>query len=265
MLSEFDAFAPFYDLEHGDYDEDLPFYEALARRTGSPLLEIGCGTGRLLVPLAVSGFAVTGVDISSAMLSLARAKADKAGVGERVHLVQADARDLHLDQQYAMAFISLNTFTHFLTRGDQLRLLESVRRHLQPGGILIIDLFNPAVSLARNMDGQMVHDWIRPQPEGTGKVIKYSSTRLDEAAQKVHVTWFYQVLDSKGNDRWTVLPFSLRYLQRSELELLLERSGFRAERVYGSYELDDFSEDSPRLLALARPAQTENRDLVAGV
>lgn len=253
-MSEFDAFARFYDLEHGDYTEDIPLYLNYAERTGSPLLEIGCGTGRLLLPLAHAGFHVVGVDSSPTMLSAASNRVRQAGLEDRISLVQADARTLKLGRTFAMAFIGLNSLMHFTSKEDQVAVLRSVRRHLSPGGLFIVDLFNPEVSLDRDLDGQLIHEWTRPNPEGEGIVVKLSSRRPDEDADQVLlVTWFYQVIDPHGIARWTVLPYRIHYFYRPEIDLLLERAGFQIERVYGSYDLDEYEADSPRIILVSRP------------
>jgi ubiquinone/menaquinone biosynthesis C-methylase UbiE len=264
-LSEFDAFAEFYDLEHGDYTEDIPLYVRYAERTGSPLLEIGCGTGRLLLPLAEAGFRIDGVDISGAMLARATQKARDAGVEDRVSLVQADARSLDLKTEYAMAFIGLNSLMHFTSKNDQLAVLRSIRRHLIPGGTFIVDLFNPDANLDRDDNGQLIHEWTRAHPDGRGTVVKLSSRRHDEDSdQMLLVTWFYQVIDSQGLARWTVLPYRIHYFYRPEIDLLLERAGFRVEGIYGSYDLDEYEADSPRIILVARASAAARRAFAMG-
>ncbi len=92
--------ARFFDADYTGYLDDLPLIEAYAQRAGSPLLELGCGTGRLLIPLAEAGYRVTGVDLSPTMLRIARAKAEAAGVAERVTLIEGDYADAPLDGTY---------------------------------------------------------------------------------------------------------------------------------------------------------------------
>ena len=108
---DFDLIARFYDLDYGDVEYDLLFYENFARRCESPLLELGVGTGRVAIPLAKAGFAVTGIDISEEMLVKARAKLDQK-TSERVRLVQANIRQFQLGERFNMAFYPLRTFGH---------------------------------------------------------------------------------------------------------------------------------------------------------
>src|SRR5713226_4481605 len=92
----YDSFARFYDLDTLEVVDDLPFWINLARRTGGPVLEVGCGTGRVVIPLAESGAHVVGIDVSAAMLAIARDKVSAAGVDGRVELIRADALSLRL-------------------------------------------------------------------------------------------------------------------------------------------------------------------------
>ena len=143
MTDPYGAYARFYDLDLEGMEDDLPFLEGMAARCGSPLLELACGTGRALLPLARRGFQLTGVDVSPAMLAIARGRLQEAGLDGRVRLVQQDMRDLDLGGRFNLAFALVNSFSHMLTLDDQLAALAAVRRHLEPGGILILDLFNP--------------------------------------------------------------------------------------------------------------------------
>jgi ubiquinone/menaquinone biosynthesis C-methylase UbiE len=112
-VPDYDVFARFYDLDTEGYEEDLAFWLSLARRTGGPILELACGTGRVMLPLAEQGFAVVGVDISPAMLAIAREKLSAAGVLDRTELVEGDVLTMELHRQFPLAFVALNSFGHF--------------------------------------------------------------------------------------------------------------------------------------------------------
>lgn len=250
---DFDLFARYYDFEHGRFEADLSLYKGFATRTGSPILELGCGTGRVLLPLAEAGFAVTGVDVSAAMLDRVRGKlAARPHLAPRVRLVQGDARDLDLPERFGLAFWALNSFMHLLTQPDQLRALRNARGLLREGGLLILDLFQPDPALLLEADGRLLHDatWWHGPDDRT--VLKYSSRRLDQGEQRLDVTYIYEEQPPDGRTSRVVAPFALRYLHRFEAELLLERAGFAVEALYGSYELDEFAADSERMIFVAR-------------
>ncbi len=152
LLDTMNRIARFFDAEYADYMEDLPALQAYAQRTGGPLLELGCGTGRLLIPLAQAGYQVTGVDLSDAMLDLARAKIAAAGMADRVTLMQGDYASAPLGGPYQLAFCVMNTFLHLLTTDEQLAALRHWRRHLAPRGLLLLDLFQPVVKILEQND-----------------------------------------------------------------------------------------------------------------
>ncbi len=251
-MDRFSGYAELYDLDYADRDEDLLMIEQFATRCGSPVLELGCGTGRVLVPLARRGFQVTGVDASQAMLERARQRAATEQVADSVTLVHQDMRGLDLDQRFNLAFAAANTFMDLPTADEQLAVLTYIRRHLNPGGLLLLDLFHPDLGELTERSGQVIHDWTRPHPDTGEPVTKFYSQVTDVAHQLIHFTFFVDALDVAGVVRRTIFSFSLRYLLRSELELMLRRAGYELEAVYGSYDLDGFAADSEKLIAVAR-------------
>jgi ubiquinone/menaquinone biosynthesis C-methylase UbiE len=252
MTDLFASSARFYDLDYAGFDADLAMIQQFAARCGSPILELGCGTGRLLVPLAEQGYRLTGVDASGAMLDLARQKLIARDLAERVTLVEQDLRHLDLDDQFQFAFAAVNTFLHLTTRADQEEVLARIRRHLVPGGLVLLDLFNPDPGRLLDARGQVVLEKVMDDPETGNRLMKFYADRTDLEEQMVQVTVFVDELDGEGHVQRTLFPFSLRYLYRSELGLLLQQAGFEVEAFYGSYELDEFRGDSDKLIAVAR-------------
>ena len=250
---EYDRFAPFYDLEFADFADDLPLLRAFAAHSGGTILELGCGSGRALVPLAEDGYAVTGVDRSPAMLALARAAADRAGVAGGVTLVEDDIRSLDRlgDARFGLAFSAINSFLHLETQAEQLAALGAVARHLRPGGLLVLDLFPPHPDILNEYDGRMLHAGTYRDPQTDERIDKFSTSALDSAEQRIETIFFYDRLRADGTVERTAAPFTFRYLGRYELQLLLERVGFGEIACYGSYDLDPFTAASDRLIAVA--------------
>ena len=246
-------FAGFYDLDFVDRDDDLLFYEQFCARCGSPILELGCGTGRLMLPLVRQGFDVTGVDISPAMLERAQRRLAVEGLPGRATLLEQDMRHLALDGRFNLALLAVNSFMHMLTLDDQLATLARIREHLNPGGVLLLDLFNPDLPRLLEPGGQMFLDRVTTHPETGHRVFKFRTQRVDLGLQTIHVTYMVDEVDGQGSVvRRTLIPFSVRYLFRGELELLLRHAGFKIEAIYGSYDLDEFTGDSARMLPVAR-------------
>jgi SAM-dependent methyltransferase len=248
----FDSYAPFYDLDYADCYADGQLIQQLALRCGSPILELGCGTGRLLVPLAAAGYEVTGVDVSEAMLEIARQKVALEGLRDRVKLAKQDMRELDLVGCYNLAFAAINSFMHLMTVEDQLIALLRIRQHLSTNGLLVLDLFNPHPDRLLDSQGQVVLEKVMTDPETGRRLMKFKTQRVDLAEQFVHNTVFLDEVDDEGRLRRTLFPYSLRYIFRGELELLMLRAGYQMEAVYGSYELDEFTSDSDKMIAVAR-------------
>jgi SAM-dependent methyltransferase len=128
---------------------DIAFYERLARETGGPVLELGCGTGRISLPVAEKGLSITGVDISDGMLAVTRRKAAPrpAPVRDRLTLIHQDMSELDLGRNFSFAFVPARAFHHLLTIDLQRRSLDGIRRHLSPPARLALHLFDPRLDL----------------------------------------------------------------------------------------------------------------------
>jgi SAM-dependent methyltransferase len=244
--------APFYDLDLGGRDDDVLLLSQFCDRCGSPILELGCGTGRLLLPLAREGYRLTGVDSSPAMLAHARRKLSEEGMDCRVTLVEQDMRALAIDERFNLAFCVLNSFMHLPTLEDQLAALDGVFRHLNPGGVLLLDLFNPDLSRLLEPPGQVTLEKVMVDPRTGHSVSKSFARHVNRGEQTIHVTYSLDDVDDEGHVHRTLYSFSLRYLFRAELEVLLRHAGFEVEAVYGSHDLDEFTGESDRIIAVAR-------------
>lgn len=250
-MSEFDAFARYYDADYGAIDDDVAFYRELARSCGGRVLEVMCGSGRLLLPLAQAGLRVAGIDISGAMLARARERLRAAGLLDRVELSEGDICGCAPQGPFGLAIVAINSFMHLLTTEQQLAALGQIHDALRPGGTLALDLFNPDAARLAEQNGALALDKQFALAEGA-RVHKFVAQQADMAAQINHVTFLYDELDADGRVTRCALPFRMRWLYRYELEHLLARAGFALEHVYGSYDLDEYRSDSDLILAVAR-------------
>src|SRR5262245_24052186 len=114
-----------YDLVLKDIPYGFDFYTSLARQAEGPVLDIACGTGRILLPCLEAGVDIEGLDLYQGMLDRLRNKAAGLGLEQRLHL--ADMRDFHLRRKFALTMIPFNAFVHNLTTEDQIRTLKSCR------------------------------------------------------------------------------------------------------------------------------------------
>jgi SAM-dependent methyltransferase len=250
-MSDYDLFAQLYDWEHRDLDQDLDLYRNFAARCDGPVLELGCGTGRVALALAEAGFDVVGVDESTSMLELAEARVAEAGLGERVQLAHLDVREIAWAERFALAIWPLNGFLHLPERADQALALSRVRRALLPGGFAIVDLPNPHVAFAPQSDEQLVVRRTVQAPQGD-LVTSLVSTRTDLANQVQRMTLFYDIVGCQdGVLRRTAAEMGLRFVYQYEMIGLLEGAGFEVDAVHGSYDLDPYESESAQMLFVA--------------
>jgi SAM-dependent methyltransferase len=231
---------------------DIPFYLDLAAGAGR-VLELGCGTGRLLLPLADAGSQVVGVDASRAMLARARRRLAHAPreLRERVQLRAGDMRGLELEGRFDAVVVATKTFFYLMTPGDQRRMLSTVARLLEPGGVVALDLLNPTVEWLSRPAGSVQQD-IAGQV-GEARVLRTETVvSTDPAEQRRVMRSVYDVVEKDGTVRKHVVEWGLRYTYRFELEHLLELCGLEVLAVTGGYRGEPFEADSPIMLVTAR-------------
>jgi SAM-dependent methyltransferase len=248
----YDTVARHYEADFGDYHEDFHFYREMARRTGGPILDAMCGTGRVLLPLAEEGYTLTGFDLSQPMLDIADTRLREANLHEQVTLRQGDIRSVELPaQHFALAFVAVNSFMHLEQVKDQLAALAHVRQALQRDGVLILDLFNPDPARLANEDNRLVLERVY-ELDGR-QVCKFIASESNMAAQICAMTYVFDELDQEGRVNRRMMRFHLRWLYRYELEHLLARAGFMLRSLFGSYDLDEYVSDSERMIVVATP------------
>jgi SAM-dependent methyltransferase len=254
----YDRIAAWYDLEHAGVTDDLELYLGFAEATGSPILELGCGSGRLLVPLAEAGYAVTGVDSSAAMLERCRERARTAGVAEQVTLVQGDMRHLALPaRDYRLAFVALGTFQHLASLADRRAALAAIRAHVIPGATLVLDLAQaePRRLAALAEAGQIAHIGTWRDPAADTMLTHTLAARPGPAPATLTLAHWYDVYQQNGPVTRTSVETTLAAISRHEIELLLAATGWRLRQIYGDHQMDDWDESSPRLIAIAQAAE----------
>jgi SAM-dependent methyltransferase len=253
-----DAFADAdaYDLEDPS-DTGGPFYRALAQDTGGPVLELGCGTGRVTIPIARMGIPVTGLDLVPGMIERARRKS--AGLDAR--WIVGDARNFHLDELFRLIFLTGNVFQFFLTNADQAAMLQCVHTHLHEGGLFAFETRNPRFAGFAT----------RPEPyEGMFFALETSTEErgvdsyVDSHGRTVHVAYnqtydpIAQILHLTGYKRWhegetehtAITRTSLRYTFPQELAALLHHHGFTILRQFGDWNYEPLVESSPSIIVV---------------
>lgn len=229
--------------------EDVGFYAEEAKTAQGAVLEVGCGTGRILLPIARAGASITGIDGSEHMLERCRAKlaAEPAAVQSRVKLAQHDMRDFNLGEQFALIIAPFRVVQHLTTIDDQLRFLATVARHLAPQGRLVFDVFNPRFDMLVGADGVEREDTPEQRlPDGRTFRRTYRVAR---------VRWIDQVSESElvyyvDGTRY-VQAFEIRWYLAAELRNLLARAGFRVRALYGDFARGPLVDGCPELVVTA--------------
>jgi SAM-dependent methyltransferase len=239
--------------------QDVVFFLNEAVNAAGPVAEIGCGTGRVLIPIARAGIDIVGIDSSPRMLSVCRERLarEEEAVQSRVRLVEADMRTFELDRRFALVTIPFRPFQHLLTVEDQLACLATIRRHLVAGGRLIVDIFNPALDMLVNGPvGVEFGDEAEFQmPDGRRVVRRMKTVAANRFTQVNDHELIYYVTHPDGRAERLVHAFSLRYLFRFEVEHLLARSGFEVVHVYADYDRRPYGSSYPgELIVTARAA-----------
>jgi len=240
-----------YDGRHYDLRtqvaEDMPFWINMANKYGTPVLELGCGTGRVSITLAKAGFQVTGMDISDSMLAEARGKSSREGV--TVEWVKADMRHFDLGEKFSLVILPLSTVCHLLDLADFEACLSGVKRHLRPGGGFIVEVFNPRLDVLVRDPGQRYPYAEYPDPDGRGTIVVTQSSVYDRATQVVRTTLFFEL---PGQVEEIADELTARIYFPQELDALLKYNGFTIEAKLGEYDATPFTSASPLHIAVCR-------------
>ena len=259
-MAPFDLWADYYDLLQRGVAGDVEFYVAQALRANGRTLEIGCGTGRICIPMAMSGVDVAGLDNSPAMLQRCREKFGVVGETKgRLQVIEADMRDFALDEQFAFIAMPYRAFMHLLEPGEQRGCLACVRRHLAPDGLFILNTWaaRPS-SIAPYLGAQsgalrLVDK--HTDPDGQTSVHHYCASTYDEWTQILREDHIFHELDTDGTIVCsTPLEMVRAWTTPREMELLVALAGFDVEAVFGDFDCAPFTRRSTEMIWVLRPS-----------
>lgn len=249
MSEQFYADAKLYDRLFPGGDRAVAFYRAEADRHGGSVLELGSGTGHKLIPIAWDGHPCTGLELYPAMLAEAARKAAERGV--EVDWAQGDMRELDLGRTFDLVIIAANSLLHLQQADELVGCFRSVRRHLAPGGRLVLDVFNPSVRMLAQADGvrrrREASSYVDPD---RGLVHVDVAETYDAAAQVTRGTWY---LSSDSEADFVVAPLEIRSIFPQELPLLLSLGGFRIVERLGDWSREPFTADAALQICVCEP------------
>jgi SAM-dependent methyltransferase len=237
---------------------DTAFYCELARERGGPVLEIGCGTGRILLAVARSGIEIHGVDNSAPMLATLKESLtrEKPEVRDRVSLHAADMRDFRLGCRFPLVTIPFRPLQHMYTVTDQVRALKSAAAHLENDGLLAFDVFYPKFDRLplRIGDEQLEAEW-SPEP---GTVIRrfYRKDSFDKIQQSFTITFIFRVYRDDRLTREEQESLSMSYYTYPHLRALFLLAGLEPVAEYGSFAKTPLNNDSEEMIFLLRSSRS---------
>lgn len=228
----FDAWAPFYDLDYRDQAiGDVSFYVDLAREADGPVLEVGCGTGRIYLDLLRAGVDAHGIDVSRNMLAELERKARAADLDPRVRV--ADMRTFDADREYALVVVPFRAFLHNVTLADQKRALRSIREALAPTGRLALNFFAPSAEIICETYGQTAERTV--ERDGEAYTLTDRSEFEDELARIVRGE---RTVRNADDEVIAEGSYRIKLVTRDEFELLLETTGYADWEAYGGFDYD---------------------------
>ncbi len=250
----YDQIARFYDLIHAQLTGDIELVLSLASGGSSNILELGCGTGRITIPLARAGHRIDGIDQSKEMLDLARQKLDgePEEVRSSVFLTEGDMIDFHFEQQFDLVSISLNTL-HEHPRNQVRQIFQQIQKHLAPDGFLFLDLSNPFTYFSHQEGDNVWFEDKSFQDPSTGNLLhQRSSVSIDISDQRVRILRTLKSYEDDMIPEGAYTHETTYYLiYPHEVEMLLNEAGMQIAELYGGYEREPFGEDSRRLVVIA--------------
>lgn len=219
---------------------DLKFYKKwLPKNKDARVLELCCGTGRLTLPIAMDGYDISGVDITSSMLEQAKVKASKAGL--EVKFIEADIRTLDLPGKYDLIFIPFNSIHHLYQNKDLFLAFNVVKNHLKEGGLFLFDCFNPNIQYIVEAEKEKKEITEYTTKDGRKILIK-QKMRYENKTQINRIEWHYYI----NNEFHSIQNLDMRLYFPQELDSYLERNGFTIIHKFGNFKEEEFNDHSEK-------------------
>ena len=227
--------AKYYDSDNKDLlKDDIDFYIDYADKLNGKVLELGCGTGRITIPLARAGHQVWGLDVSEPMLDVFREKAKKEN--KNLQILHGDMRNFKLNQKFKLIFIPFRTFQSLITEDEQKDCLKCCHDHLSNDGLFIVNVF-------KLLEGHLDESWVQPEKtdyETIENGIKIKRThireRVDLKNQVIYPKLIYYVTDKDGVTEKYYEHLAMKYYYADQLKELLQKNGFEVINEFGYYD-----------------------------
>jgi len=239
--------AELYDLEHDSVTEDIDLYLSYAARAGGPVLDLGCGTGRVLLPLVQHGYEVVGLDASPHMLDRARIRL--SGLPEeRFKLIHGAMQEVLYKfpaETFGLIICALNTWSHVCDLQQAIEILKGIKKALKPSGLVILDMEDVAGRRPGNGEILLAGKF----KNGEDTVLKLVSVKTDQANSIDHVTIIWD-LSGSGTIKRVIFEDEMRNYTLGEIYLLFKIAGLEIENVFGSWDMTPYYGQGDRLIVV---------------
>jgi len=252
-----DFIAEYYDATYNRrISKDVNFYIAYSKKANGRMLELGCGTGRVLIPTAAAGCQITGLDLSQFMLAKCREKLAQQpeDVQKRAKLIQGNMTDFKTGEKYSLVTLPFRPFQNLITAGQQKACLTCIHKHLEPCGLVVIDVFNP--NPIRLMPNPKYMEEMEDLPETLlpdGRKLRRANRIAGHHREQQYNDFelIYYISYPDGRAERLVESFPMRYYYRYEMEHLLELCRFKVIDLFGDFDRSAFTGDSPEMIFVA--------------
>jgi len=257
--NSYEILAPHYDAAYAALNRsavDLPFYLDQAKQSGGPVLEIACGTGRILLEIARAGIAIDGVDNSPSMLRVLRASLEREApdVRKRVAIHEGDMRSFRLQKTYPLAIIPFRPFQHMHTVPDQVAALKTAAAHLQEHGCLALDVFYPKFELLTQGIGEEKLELEWADESVPGRIVRryFRRDSVDKIQQVFTGTFIFRTYEGDNLVREEMESVRLSYYTYPHLRALFLLAGLEPVEEYGSFSKAPLDNSATEMIFVLR-------------
>jgi SAM-dependent methyltransferase len=245
-----------YDKHSSDFYDyhasrnDINFFLNYAKDIEGEILDLGCGTGRILIPVAKTGKKITGIDNSDFMLENCQNKIAKEteAIRKNIIILKSDISNFNLNKIFSLVIIPFGPFNSLIKTEDQLNCLLKVNQHLNDKGTLVFDVWYPNNN--ELVKSEANYHVVKDQPFFTledGRKVQWGiiNKSVDYNRQIIYEEMYYNVDYPDGKKEKLIYPAQVRYFYRYEIEHLLSLSGFKINKIYSDFEKNEFGVKYP--------------------
>jgi SAM-dependent methyltransferase len=258
LVRTYSTSAKYYDEAYAVKTDlvDVPFYVDLAKKFGEPVLEIGCGTGRVLLPIARQGIEIQGVDNSLPMLGVLKThlKHEPREVRRNVQLHRGDMREFRLKKKYPLVIMPFRPLQHMSTVDDQVRALTSATFHLDKNGVFAFDVFFPKFEKMPGGIGEEMLELEWRDSADAGRVIRryFRKDSFDKINQVFTATFFFRTYEGGKLVKEETEPLTMSYYTYPQLRALFLLAGLEPQEEYGSFDRTPPSNSAEQMVFLLK-------------